>query len=74
VVSIEAYQRAGVFCLIAFVSFDLWLRNWGHFFQRHHAWGLGKLGQTVSCAHEAILTDQSPAVLVVSGLAPLVFP
>jgi hypothetical protein len=33
--------------------------NWSH-----HAWGLGKLGQTVSCAHEAILTDQSPAVLV----------
>jgi hypothetical protein len=25
---------------------------------------LGKLGQTVSCAHEAILADRSPAVLV----------
>ena len=36
--------------------------NWSH-----HAWGLGKLGQTVSCAHEAILTDQSPAVLVSLG-------
>jgi len=50
---------AGVFCLIAFVSFDLWLRNWGHFFLRSNTLGGWR---------------QFPVVLVVSGLAPLVFP
>ena len=40
------------------------LRNWGRFFQRQHAWGLGESGRTVNRTRDAVLTDQSPAVLV----------
>ena len=43
----------------------------GH--QPLHAWGLGKSGRTVSRTRDAVLTDQSSAVLVVKRVSAVVF-